>query len=455
MKYITSDRAFYRQLLTIAVPIGLTMLVSFGMSISDTVMLGSLSEVHLSAAALANQLGFIFMLFTFGVGGGSNVMIAQYWGKRDVDSIHRVMAIMYRALLIGGLIFTCVALLLSRQVMAVFTTDPRVIAEGARFLRIIAFSYFMMGISSTTLVMLRSVGAVRIALVVYISSLSMKIFLNWVLVFGNLGAPVLEIEGAAIATVAARLVELVIICVYMLKLEQKVRFKLKYLFLRKVGLMRDFAKNAGPVIINELVWGMGSATLAMIMGRISTEFVAANSILGAFSQLVTILNLGATNAAAAIIGNTIGAGEYAKARVYGTTFLCISLSLGVLSCVLMQLFKLPMLSLYNISDTALLYAGQIINVYSVLVIFQSATAMSLVGILRGGGDTRYALVLDVAFLWLVCIPLGFLTGLYLGWPVPLVFLVIRCDEFFKAIVAFFRIISGKWIHDVTRTGANS
>ncbi|MDL2232943.1 MATE family efflux transporter [Ruminococcaceae bacterium OttesenSCG-928-L11] len=449
-RILTKDRKFYRQLLTIAVPIALQNLLNFSVSMADTVMLGMLGEVHLSAASLANQLGFIYGLFTFGVAGGSNVMIAQFWGKGDIKSIHKVITIMYRVLFVGGIFFTVLALAFNRQVLGIFSTDPAVIENGAKFLRWVGASYLLMGLASTTVIMLRSVGSVKVALVVSMSSLITNIFFNWVLIFGNLGAPRMEIEGAAIATCIARVVEFTIAMIYMFKVEKKIRYKIRHLFMRKIGIIREFVKNAVPVAVNELIWGMGSAMIAVIIGRMGTEFTAANSICGVLSQLVTITIFGAGNAAAVIIGNTVGGGEYDKAQEYGRSLTFISIGLGLVSCGVVHLLKYPMMSLYNVSETVLLYTGQIINVYSVIVIFQALSAMSIVGVLRGGGDTRFALLMDVVFMWLISIPLGFLTGLGLGWSVPVVYFIIKCDEIFKTFFSFFRIMSGEWVNDVTK-----
>lgn len=449
MQYITKDRKFYRQLLTIAVPVALQNLIIFGVSMADTVMLGMLSEVHLSAASLANQLGFIYALFTFGIAGGSNVMIAQYWGKGDTKSIHKVVTVMYRALLVGGAIFTLLAMVLNRQVMSIFTTDPIVIEEGAKFLRIIGLSYIVMGFSSTTVMTLRSVGEVKVALVVYISSLAANVLFNWMFIFGNLGAPRMEIEGAAIATCISRVVEFAIVLFFMLFKEKKIQYKFRYIFMRRLNIIREYIRNAGPVVVNELLWGTGSAMIAVIIGRMGTDFTAANSICGVLSQLVTITIFGAANAAAVIVGNTIGAGEYEKAKTYGNTLILISVCLGLFSCGVVHLLKWPMLSLYNVSDIVLLYASQIINVYSVIVVFQAVSAMSIVGVLRGGGDTRFALLMDLIFMWCISIPLGFLSGLGIGWAVPVVYIIIKSDEVFKVIFAFIRIIRGKWVNDVT------
>jgi Na+-driven multidrug efflux pump len=264
-----------------------------------------------------------------------------------------------------------------------------------------------------------------------------------------LGAPRLEIQGAAISTVIARFVELAIISVYMYTMENKIRYRVKYLFMRKIGLLRDFIKHAGPVVVNEIVWGTGAATLAAIIGRMGTEFTAANSITMVLIQLVHIAGYGLASAAAAIVGNVVGSGDYAKARAYGNSLMFISFGMGILSSITIHILKIPLLSLYNVSDTVIMYARQLINICSVLVVFQSMAHMAIVGVLRGGGDTRFALFIDILFMWVVCIPLGFFTGLHLGWAVPVVFFIIKVDEFFKGTSGFIRVIRGKWVYDVT------
>jgi putative MATE family efflux protein len=449
LKHITRDTQFYRRLWQLTVPISLTSLIGFGATLADTLMLGTLSEVHLSAAALGNQPGFVFMLFIIGMSGGASVLIAQYWGGGDVKSIQKIMALMYRMLIAGGIMFACATLLFSDRIMGIFTTDARVIREGSLFLRIIGFAFPMIGISIGSLAVLRSVGAVKIALFASVLSLSTKGLLNWLLIFGNLGAPRLEIEGAAIATVASRLVEFTIVCIYLLRVDVNVRFRLRYLFMSKLGMLKDYLRYGGPVFINEFIWGLGAAVLAVIIGRMGTEFTAANSITMTLAQFVTIVSFSMAFAASTIIGNTVGAGEYDKARVYGNTLTIISIATGLISFGLMQILKTPMLSLYNISETALIYSRLFIDVCSFLVIFQSAIMMMMIGVQRSGGDTKFVMVIDVIFMWTLSIPLGFLGGLQWGWSVPLVFFILRCDEFIKFFICLFRMKSGKWIKDVT------
>ena len=320
-------------------------------------------------------------------------------------------------------------------------------------MRISGLGFVIGGVSGASLVALRCVGVVKIAIIAAVVSLTVKISLNWILIFGNLGAPAMEIEGAATASVVSRIVEFTIVSVYVFKIDNKIKFRLRYFLISNAVLLRDCARHGGPVFINELLWGLGAATIAIIIGQMGTEFTAANSITVSLGHFVSIVGFSMGFAAAALIGNTVGAGEYDKARIYGSTITIISIIIGVVSCLLMLVLKYPVLSLYNVSEQTLAYAGYFINIHAVIVIFQCIVMAVLVGLQRGGGDTRFAMVVDVIFMWAISIPVSFVGGLKLGWAAPLVYFILRGDEILKTIVSLLRIRSGKWIKNITQTEA--
>ena len=451
MKYITKDKEFYLRLLQLTIPMTLASLIGFGGGLADTLMMGMLSEVHLSAVAQGNQLGFIFMLFSGGVSGAGSVMIAQYWGKGNVSAIHKILTIMYRLLIIGGILFTVIALVFSKQIMMIFATDPNVIREGAYFIRIVCFSFLISGISGGSIVALRCVGVVKIALYVSFISLLVKVLLNWILIFGNLGFPRMEIEGAAIATLLTRIIEFVMVISYLLVFDKKIMYKVRYLFKNKLDMVRDYINYGGPIFLNDFTWGIGAAILAIIIGRMGTEFTAANSIAMTLGNFTSLMAFTMAFAASTIIGNTVGSGNYEKAQVYGYTLTIISLIMGVLSSGLMIILKNPTLGLYNVSDLTMYYANQFIIIHSVNVFFQCMAMMTLVGLLRSGGDTKFVFMIDVLFMFLLAIPLSFLGGVFWGWSAALVFFTLRFDEILKVIFGLYRIKTGKYIKDVTRS----
>ena len=223
---ITKDRSFYKSIISISLPIATQNLITFAISVSDTMMLGRLGEVSLSASAIGNNIFFILAVIIFSVGSASSVMGAQYYGKKDIGSIHKVMSIMYRICIVLAIIFTIISFTFSKQLISIFTNDRLVIIEGAKYLRIISLGYILYAITSCTITILRSVKTIKISLVVYIFGLVVNILLNWLLIFGNLGAPKLGVPGAAIATIASRVVELLLYLFLCLGLIKRLDLKL-------------------------------------------------------------------------------------------------------------------------------------------------------------------------------------------------------------------------------------
>ncbi len=447
---ILRDKKLFKSLAVIAIPIALQNLITYMTSMLDTVMLGQLGEVALSGSALANQFGSIFMGLTFGIASGANVMLSQYWGKGDVKSMHSVLAVMYRVTAVLSLGFVAAGRLFPAQILSLFSSDAEVIAAGAQYLKAVCFNYFFNGMANVMLMSLRSVGTVRISIAVYTTSMFTNGILNYALIFGKLGAPRLEMRGAAIATVIARMVEFAIAAVFVLRHEKKIHMTLHDLRHYDHSFLRDFAVTVTPVMLNELLWALGSSMLMVVMGRMGRDFVSANSIANVTSYFVQVFIIGIGNAVAVVVGNIIGAEEYQRARDMAKGMVVLSVGLGAVAGLLFMLVRPVVVGFYNIPDATKALAMDLMIVYSVMVFFQSINFVSLMGILRGGGDTRFVLLCDVVFLWGLSIPLGFVAGLVLKWPPPLVYLVLKTDEIVKVIAAVVRIWRGKWVRNVTR-----
>ncbi|PHV70766.1 MATE family efflux transporter [Sporanaerobium hydrogeniformans] len=447
---LTRDKTFYKLIVSIAVPIALQNLITFAVSMADSIMVGSLGEQALSAVTLANQLFFIFMILCFGIGSGANVLISQYWGKEDIGAIHKIIAIVTKISIVAALIFMVIAVVFPGQFMTVFSKDPVIIEQGTQYLRVIFISYIFFAITNIIISALRSVQTVRISLVVYGASLIVNVCLNYVLIFGNFGAPRLGVQGAAIATTIARLVEFIIALFFIVFFEKKIKFKPKSLLMTDKLLVKDFWKVGGPVIANELVWVLGSSVLSFIVALMGTETVAANSINSVVWQFVSVFIMGVGNAAAVMIGNTIGQEDYTKAKEYGNTFIIIAIILGIIGGIIMYGIRPYVLLLYNVSDLTKGIAMQIMTVGALILVFQSLGFILMMGILRGGGDTKFVLIADVLFLWGIAIPLGYIGLKVFGFSVPVVYLLLRSEELIKAVAAVIRVMKGKWIKNVTR-----
>lgn len=446
----TSDRSFYKSMLSISLPIATQNLITFAISVSDTMMLGKLGEVSLSSSAIGNNVFFILAVIIFGVGSASSVMGAQYYGKKDIDSIHKVMSIMYRICIILAIIFTIISFTFSRQLISIFTNDTLVITEGSKYLRIISLGYILYSITSCTITIFRSVKTIRISLVVYSFGLVCNLFLNWMFIFGKFGVPRLGVPGAAIATLISRVVEISVILIFMFRFDKKIKFKIKYLKSIDKLIIKDFIKISTPIILNEMCWSIGSSMICIIVARMGTIVVAANSINNMVNQFATLFMYGLASASSVIIGNTIGEGNTNKVKEYANTIALLSVFMGILAAIIIYILRPIAINFYNVADVTKDIAREIMVATAIVSIFRSLSANILTGILRGGGDNKFVFIVEMTCLWCVAIPLGFIGSFVWKLPIVVVFLIIRSDEVLKSIIGLIRLSSGKWINDITR-----
>ena len=451
MDFIVKDKSFYSKVFAIAIPMALQNLINVGVSILDTVMLGQLGEIVMSASSLAGQVGFTYMIMNLGLTAGAGVLTSQYWGRKDPESIRKVLSMSYKIAMLFAAVFTLASLFLPVQIMTIFTKDAEVTASGAIYVKIMALSFFISGFTMTSFNILRTVGTVKIAMYTYGISFFVNVFFNYALIFGKFGMPALGIAGAAIATLIARFAEFLIAFVYIFKFDKKICFTFNDLKSKiDTSIFKLYMKHGAPVLCNEVLWSFGSSMLSVIMGHMSKEFVAANSICSVMFQCTSVITQGMSAAAGVLAGNTIGEGKYKLARQQSFTMFYISILLGLVCSAVVFTLSEPLVSFYNITEQTKFIALQLLNVMAVLTIFQTISGINMFGTLRGGGDSKFVLFFDVSSMWLFSVPLGWLSGLVLGWPVWAVCICLRSGDIFKCFGAIARIMSGKWIKDVTR-----
>ena len=448
---ILTEKSFYRALLTVAIPIALQNLISFGVNMMDTVMLGQLGEVQLSAASLANQPFFVFSMFSFGFAAGGSVMISQYWGKGDTAAISRIMAIGLKFVVVLSLLVTALVLCFPEAILRLFTADPEVVAEGVRYLKIIAFSYFFYGVSNCYITSLRGVEQVKISVVIYSVSFVINVIINYIFIFGAFGAPALGVAGAAVGTLCARISELVMSIVYMERFEKRTGFRLRHLFHKMDRLLLgDYVKTSLPVAFNEIAWGLSTSVHAAILGRMGASVVAANSIVNVVTQLAFIFLFGLSNATAIQIGKAVSSKPAGYVRKMATTMQLLSRGVGAVGASIVLAIRKPVIGLYNIAPETTAMAGEMMIAAAVMTFLISVEVISTMGILRGGGDTKFTFFIDVFFIWAVATPLGAYFGLVAKVAAPVVYVLLRIDSPIKTVVSFFRIRSGCWMRNVTR-----
>lgn len=443
-------KQFYRMVYTLVLPMALQNLINVGVQSADVIMLGKVGETALSASSLAGQVMFIMSLIFFGLTSGAAVLTAQYWGKRDVRTIEKVMGMTMRIAIAVGLLFTAAVYLIPYPIMKIFTSEPDVIEAGVSYLKIVGISYTFTAITMVYLNLMRSVERVIISTVVYTVSLAVNVILNSIFIFGLLGCPALGIEGAAIGTLAARIVEFLIVVWYAKFKNREVRFRVKDLFVRDKKLRDDFLVFAMPVIINELLWGTGTSMLTAVIGHLGSSMVAANSVAQVVRQLAMVISFGLSNATAIVIGKAIGEGREEFARLYSKRFIKLAVVIGTAGAALILLISPVVRANMNLSDQAKDYLRVMMYVMSYFALAQTYNCTMIVGIFRAGGDTKFGLLIDVGILWGFCILVGAIAAFWLKLPPLIVYVILMSDEILKIPLSTWRYRTGKWVRNITR-----
>lgn len=443
-------------LLRLAFPIAMQHMLMTLLNLADTVMVGQLGEVQIAAIALGNQIFFLLVLFLFGVGSGGAVFTAQFWGRRDIQGIHKALGLSLIVSGVGALIFMGLSIFMPPVLLSVFTTDAAVISEGTRYLRIVAFSYLFTAISIVYAHGLRSIGNSTLPLKATAISISLNVVGNYVLIFGVFGFPALGVAGAAIATVIARLVEVAIILGSTYLQKSPVAATVRELVTFDLPFVRRFFGRAMPVILNEIFWSLGFTMYTVVFGRMGTGHLAAYNIADTVGRLIVVFFIGTAQAAAILIGNSIGANStstatdrFSEAHHMGKSLIVVMPLAAIVLGVFIYAFAPLVPRLFAISPAVQEMVVALLRTLAVVLSAKIINMHIIVGILRGGGDTRYSLFIDVTFLWLIGVPAAFITGLVLQLPVHMVYLAIGLEEVAKLAAGVPRVISGKWIHVLT------
>jgi putative MATE family efflux protein len=443
-------KAFYKLVFVLVLPMALQNLINVGVTSADVIMLGQVGETSLSAASLAGQVQFIMTLIFFGLTSGAAVLTAQYWGKKDIRSIEKILAITMRFAILIAVIFTVAALLFPVPIMKLFTAEEAVLKEGVEYLKIIGLSYIFVAITMIYLNVMRSVERVIISTVVYSVSLIINVILNAIFIFGLFGLEPMGVRGAALATLIARIAELIIVWFYARKINRMVRFHFKDLFDIDKVLLKDFLIFSIPVMLNELIWGAGTAANAAIIGHLGSPVVAASSVTQVTRQLAMVVAFGIANATAIIIGKAIGEQKEELAKVYAKRFIRLTLIVGVIgSLVILGVSRIAQ-SQMTLSQDAKYYLNIMMFVMSYFALGQAYNTTMVVGVFRAGGDTRFGLILDATTLWGCSILFGALAAFVWKLPIPLVYMIIMSDEIIKLPLTTLRYKSYKWVRNVTR-----
>ncbi len=446
-KKINFQEEFYQKLRVLVLPITIQNFMLALVSATDAVMLGAVDQTSLSAVSLAGQIQFVLSLFVTGIAMGAGIMAAQYWGKKDAGAIESVMPIALRANLIFSGFFTIAAAFAPELLMRIFTSDAALVSSGAMYLRAVALSYLLCGISQVYLILLKNTGYAAVSSRISSTAVALNVVLNALLIFGLMGFPALGIRGAAYATVCARLVELI-----WSYLETKRPGHVRVIW---GGMLRavdggDFWRYTMPVLGASLVWGIAYVLYSVIMGHLGSDAVAANSITTIAKSLLSCLIRGVSGGAGVMIGNLLGAGELAKAKEYGGRLTRMAIVVGIATGGVLMLISPVIVRIAPLSETAAHYLQYMLLFCGLNIMAQSVNTTVLDGIFCAGGDSKFDMVGNVGAMWCFSVPMGFLSAFVFGLPVMAVYCIVNLDEIVKLWAVYVHYKKYIWVRNITR-----
>ena len=449
---IVKDKAFYIKAAGIALPIAAQSLITIGVNIMDTIMVGDLGEVALSATSLANQFINIFHICCMGLGMGASVLTARFWGMKDLVSLRKTITIMLRICIALATAFALVTAVAPEFVMSIYSPEADIIEAGTRYFNWSVASYWLLGMSLTMTIVLRSVGQAWLPLLTSIIAFFVNIGANYIFIFGKFGAPEMGVAGAALGTLIARAFEFIMIDGYVFFVDKKIGYRIRDLLGKCSDMLREYLRVSIPVLVSDTLLGLGNSAVAIVMGHIGNSFVSANAITTVTQQLSTVFISGISQSSCMVIGHTLGEGDVQRAKTEGNTFLLLGTAIGIAAGGFIMLISPLIISFYNITPETKAIAQELMLAIGLIVVFQSMNSILTKGVMRGGGDTKFLMVADILFLWIVSIPVGAIAGLVLHLPAFWIYVCLKLDQIIKAIWCIGRFRSNQWIKAVHGVG---
>ena len=451
-RLFVSDKVFYRTFIRLAAALMLEQAVVLSVNLADNLMLGTYSEAALSGVAAVNQIQFVYQQVVYAIGNAVIILASQYWGKKRMKEIRTIAGVgIWAEFTVAALLFAAASLIPERMVR-LFTGQSEFVAQGLDYLGILRFTFPFFALTTLLLNAMRVVEIVNIALKVSVVSLAINVSINYLLIAGHFGMPEMGARGAAIGTLAARIVECVIVCAYVLR-DKKLGLRIRdaAVSVLKSPLLKDFLAVLRPVLWAGLLWGVANAAQTIILGHMNDSAIAAQSISNTVFLLLKVTSVGAASAASVIIGKTVGEGDFDRVKDYTRTLQMLFLCIGtVLACIMLAI-RLPLLHIYGAK--ILPETRELANVYMLIqaaVLFVMSYQMPVnAGIIRGGGDAKFIMYLDTIAV-LVFVPLSAMAGLVWHWDAVPVILCMNADQFLKCIPACIRVNSYRWIRVLTR-----
>ncbi|MGI6188720.1 MAG: MATE family efflux transporter [Clostridiales bacterium] len=444
------SKNLYKWILYLAAPIALQNIITMSVELTDNLMVGFLGDLALSEVYAAHQIQHILHMLVIGLGAALSILAGRYWGKRDTQSVKILIGIALKFSIGAGLLFLLITLFFPVQVIRLFSREPDVIAGAVEHLKVLRYSYIFFCITQVLMAAMRCVETVRIGTYLSFITFCANVFLNWVLIFGNLGAPALGAQGAAIATLIVRILETILMILYVRFIDEKLRIRINDLLKSKIMLVKDFLRYGSPVILGDIFWGINLAAQGAIIGRLGAAATASVSIANTIFSLLSVGVHGTAGASSVIIGQVAGAGDYKRVRKYARRLQVLFLIIGLASGALLFIAKDYIMLLYNVSGTTADLSIKLMTVLSITIIGTAYQMSSLNGIVRAGGSVYFVLINDLIFAWLFVIPSALIAAFVFHASPVAVFACLKSDQILKCAVAAVKVNRFNWIKNLTR-----
>lgn len=442
------DRTFLRELLTIAIPISFQQLIYASLNMIDVFMVGQLGETAIAAVGLSNQVFFVLILILFGATSGMAIFTAQFWGKHEIEPIRKVLGMSLITATCVALIFTLVATLMPEAVLGFYTDDTEVIDLGSSYLRIVGFTYIAVAIATAYIAVLRSIQLIRLTIIATVSALTFKTILGYGLIFGIGGLPELGVRGAAIGTASGWTLELVLLLILIYTQKTPLAANPLTLFSFDKAFFGRVLKTVWPAVANELFWSFGITTYYAIYAHIGTDSIAAVNINATIEELGFVVFMGLANGCAVMVGNRIGARKNDEAYEIVRRVIIIGVTFAVIVGVIIFFLRDVVVGRYDLSPSGAKNVRMLMLMMACTLWIRMFNFSTFVGALRAGGDTRFALIMEICSIWLIGVPAAYIAAFVFHLPVYYVYLAVSIEEIAKAFVSGWRFKSKKWIHDL-------
>lgn len=444
------DKKFIKTLMLLAIPIILQSLVTASLNLLDNLMIGSLGENEIAAVGISNQFYMLYYYTIMGITLGAGIFMSQFWGKKDVTSIHKFLGISLVVGMISTIFFAILAFFFPEMIMKIFIDENIVIEQGVAYLKMVALSYIFTTISLAYAAALRSIGQTKIPMYGSLVGLVFNGILNYIFIFGKFGAPVMGVAGAALGTTVSRFMELAFILFIIYKNKNVVAGKISQLLDFNFDLVKRYFITATPVVFNDVMWIAGITAYFIAYSKLGINATATMQIANTINNVFNIFGIGIASASAILIGNKIGAGKEEDAKEDAIKISVFGVLIGIIIGIFFFFLSPFIAMLFKITPETYENLIFVLKVMAIILPLRFFGITQIIGVLRGGGDVMYAIITELVAVWLIGVPLSFIGAVYFNFPITIVYILVCLEEPFKAIATYPRLRSGKWIKNLVK-----